>query len=228
MKNIYRLGQSKAAALPGYHAISGCDCTGSLAGKGKISFWKPFANAPETTISALTNLGSAETQTDEDINELERFICRVYQNNKKNNTLSDLRWMMFRTKQALSEKLPPTRATLLPALKRANYQAMIWFNDIQARPVLPSPVGHGWIMQDNRLVPVMCDLPCAPDFIIQLVRCSCTKNRCVPPCKCASVQLVCTEMCSCNGDETCCDNVKRDVEESETSDSSESDTDDDS
>ena len=115
------LGQSKAAW---------CDCTGSLAGKGKLSFWKPFANAPETTISALTNLGSAGTQTDEDINELERFICRVYQNNKKNDTLSDLRWMMFRTKQSLSEKLPPTRAALFPALKRANYQAMSWFNDI--------------------------------------------------------------------------------------------------
>ena len=39
------------------------------------------------------------------------------------------------------------------------------------------------------------------------------------------MQLVCTEMCACNGDETCCDNVERDVEESETSDSSESDTD---
>ena len=92
VKNIYMsLGQSKAAALPEFHAISGCDCTGSLTGKGKLSFWEPFANAPETTISALTNLGSAETQTDEDINELERFICRVYQNNKKNNTLSDLR-----------------------------------------------------------------------------------------------------------------------------------------
>ena len=176
--------------MPGFHAISWCHCTGSLAGKGKLSLWKPFANAPETTIPALTNLGSTETQSDEDINELERFICRVYQNNKKNNTLSDLRWMMFRTKQALSEKLPPNRAPLLSTLKRANYQAMIWFNDIQARPVLPLPVGHGWIMQDNKLVPVMCDLPCAPDFIIQPVRCSCIKNRCVPPCKCVCVSTI--------------------------------------
>ena len=71
VKNIHMaLGQSKAAALPGFHAISGCHCTRSLAGKGKLSFWKPFANAPETTISALTNLGSAETQTDKDMNEL--------------------------------------------------------------------------------------------------------------------------------------------------------------
>ena len=38
--------------------------------------------------------------------------------------------------------------------------------------------------------------------------CSCIQIRCVPPCKCASVQwIVGTEMCSCNGDETCFDNV---------------------
>ena len=49
----------------------------------------------------------------------------------------------------------------------------------------------------------------------------------VPPCKCASVQwIVGTEMCSCNGDETCFDNVKRDIEEYEKLDTSESDTDD--
>ena len=56
---------------------------------------------------------------------------------------------------------------------------MIWFNDIQARPILLSLViGHGWIIiQDSKSVPAMCDLPCAPDFIIQLVRCSCIKNR---------------------------------------------------
>ena len=70
------LSQSKAAALPVFHAISGCDCTESLAKKGKLSFRKTFANAPETTISALTNLGSAKTQSDKDMNELERFICK--------------------------------------------------------------------------------------------------------------------------------------------------------
>ena len=35
-------------------------------------------------------------------------------------------------------------------------------------------------------------------------------------------------MCLCNGDETGCDNAKRDIEEYEKSDSSESDADDDS
>ena len=84
VNNIFMsLGPSETAALPVFQAISGCDCTRSLAETGKLSFRKPFANAPETTIWALCNLGSAETQSDKVINELERFICRVYQNAKK-------------------------------------------------------------------------------------------------------------------------------------------------
>ena len=102
--------------------------------------------------------------------------------------------MIFRTKEALSEKQSPTRGSQLPGLKRANYQAMIWFNDLQARPVLLSLVVLTQIdYTGQQIVPVLWDLPCAPDFIIQLVRCSSIKNRCVPPCRCASVQLVCTE-----------------------------------
>ena len=52
------LGGQKAAALPGFHALSGCDSTGSLAGKGKLSFWKAFTNAPISTIEALAQVGS--------------------------------------------------------------------------------------------------------------------------------------------------------------------------
>ena len=104
------LGDQKAAALPGFHAPSGCDSTESLTGKGKLSFWKAFTNAPISTIEALAQLGST---------------AGLYQNDSKATTLASLRWMMFKTKQALSEKLPPTRGALLPALKRANFQALI-------------------------------------------------------------------------------------------------------
>ena len=119
--------------------------------------------------------------------------------------------MMFRTKQALSEKQSPSRAPELPALKRANDQAMIYFNDIQARPILLSlVVGHGWIIRDSKLVSVVCDLPCAPDFLFNWFDVHVSKTDVFH--ECASAQLVCTEMCSSNGDETCCDYVKRDIE----------------
>ena len=43
------LGPLKTAAPPGFHAISGCDSTGCLVGKGKLSYWKAFASAEEAT-----------------------------------------------------------------------------------------------------------------------------------------------------------------------------------
>ena len=53
----------------------------------------------------------------------------------------------------------------------------------------------------------MCEIPCAPEEVLNLIRCSWTKGRCVPPCKCASQnpRLACTEMCECEGEPECCD-----------------------
>ena len=134
--------------------------------------------------------------------------------------------MMFRTKQALSEKLLPTRAALIPALKRANFQSLIWSKDDQARPIIPPPTDHGWTMKDDRLLSVMCDLSCAPDSVLQLIKCSCIKNRCLPLCKNVSLKLVCTEMCSCNGNDNCCDNIRNNAKKDNSSESSDTDCDD--
>ena len=65
---VQALGSTKVAALPGLHALSGADITGSSAGKGKTTWWKTFMKADEEKISALANLGtrgqpSADTLT---------------------------------------------------------------------------------------------------------------------------------------------------------------------
>ena len=44
-------------------------------------------------------------------------------------------------------------------------------------------------MKDDRLLPVMWNLPCAPESILQLIKCFCIKNRCLPPWQCASLNL---------------------------------------
>ena len=46
------LGSAKVAALPGLHALSGADVTGSFAGKGKPTWWKIFKEADEEEITA--------------------------------------------------------------------------------------------------------------------------------------------------------------------------------
>jgi hypothetical protein len=208
IKGIYMsLGSMKASALPGFHALSGCDTTGALAGKGKLSYWKAFVSSNNELFQALALLGTTETVTEDICSEIESFICRVYHLNTNIKTLTKLRWWMFTSKQTLGEKLPPTKGSLLPAILRANLQAMVWAQDDQCTPTLPSPVDHGWSMENGHLTPVLCDLPCAPDSVLKLIKCSCTKSRCSAPCKCRAGELPCTEMCGCRGDETSCDNV---------------------
>ena len=53
----------------------------------------------------------------------------------------------------------------------------------------------------GKWVPVMTNLPPAPEAIIQLVRCKCAKSRCSNNrCQCQKAGLVCTDLCLCSED----------------------------
>ena len=56
-KTIYvALGAGRAAALPGFHALTGSDTTGHIKGKEKSSCFKVFLKADEDFICALAGL----------------------------------------------------------------------------------------------------------------------------------------------------------------------------
>ena len=58
LKPIYvALGAERAAALPGFHALTGSDTTGHIKGKGKSSCFKVFMKADEDVICTLAGLG---------------------------------------------------------------------------------------------------------------------------------------------------------------------------
>ena len=59
------LGPLKSSALPAFHCLSGCDTTGALVGKGKLSYWKAFNTATEKTLAALAALGTSEEVSEE-------------------------------------------------------------------------------------------------------------------------------------------------------------------
>ena len=61
IKKIYdELGPARAAALPGLHAFTRADITGSFAGKRKLQCWKIFNQADEDVIQVFTDLSSSE------------------------------------------------------------------------------------------------------------------------------------------------------------------------
>ena len=122
---VQALGSKKVRALPALHALSGADITGSFAGKGKATWWKIFQEADEETITALANLGARSQPADDIFTDLEKLVCQVYIPNTTINNVKELRWWLFRKKQAQSKNLPPTQEALRQAIKRANYQALV-------------------------------------------------------------------------------------------------------
>ena len=94
------LGTHKIAALPALHALSGADNTGSFAGKGKATWWKAFQEASQDIITALANLGASEPPSAETMAAIEKLICKLYVPNTTITTVKDLRWWLFKKKQA--------------------------------------------------------------------------------------------------------------------------------
>ena len=90
---------------------------------------------------------------------------------------------------------------------RANYQAMVWNNNIVAQPQLPSPDNFGWKLEDNKWLPVITTLPPAPEAVIQLVKCGCATERCSTNRRqCRKANLNCTDLCSCCDRGDICEN----------------------
>jgi len=121
-------------------------------------------------------LGIQEKPDEDTMKGIEEFICQLYQPKTAINTVEELRWSLFKKRQAESDKLPLTKAALHQAILRAHYQLMVWNNDCVANPVLPSPRGYGWTMEDDEWIQVMTTLLPALEAIIQLVKCKCAKQ----------------------------------------------------
>ena len=62
----------------------------------------------------------------------------------------------------------------------------------------PSPVGHGWKLEDNQLQIVWGTQEPAPQSILECVHCKCQKGYKTRRCSCYKSDLKCTELCQCN------------------------------
>ena len=112
MKPIYvRLGTSKAAELPGFHCLTGCDTCGHIKGIGKKTAFKAFTEATPVELTALSQLGQEKPSADV-VSGCERFFCRLLGTKKR--PTGQHSWKI--EGEALSEptwgidKIPPSSA----------------------------------------------------------------------------------------------------------------------
>ena len=212
-----KLGPERATALINWHALKGCDTTGHIQGKGKKGCFTSFLEASQAVLDALSKLGEDEEPSDAVIKGCEEFLCKLFCGKGMNiKEAKDLRWYLFKQLKADQgvEKLPPTPGAWAEHVRRAHLQARIWHQDLVAEPVRPDPLKLGWEEKNDRLMPVLSKVAAAPEFVLQLVRCNCgaknfeSSNKCAGRCSCKSSNLVCTELCSCQGDPEKCVNLE--------------------
>ena len=124
-----------------------------------------------------------------------------------------------------SEQLPPCKDCLQMHAKRANYQALVWRKSLQNFPDLPPPEdGHGWTLDDegNLAIKWMSGSP-APDMIMELLACRCSRSCTLPDCQCLVHGLRCTATCKLQN----CSTMPTEEEENLSNNHSDEDTDDD-
>lgn len=78
---------------------------------------------------------------------------------------------------------------------------MIWVKADEPCPNLPPPTSYGWVLENERRVPIRSSGLPAPLSILLLIKCSCKASSCASSrCSCIHANMRCTELCGCSDD----------------------------
>ena len=109
--NIYKLGQKRASALLGFHALTVSGVSGRFAGRTKDWCFKAFMSCDDEILDALAMLGNDIDLPSDACSLLERFVCVLYRSNI-HTTVKELRWFLYSNRATEGENLPPTSGSL--------------------------------------------------------------------------------------------------------------------
>ena len=203
-KIALKLGNSVCSALPGLHALTGCDTVSSFAGRGKSMAFKQM-NSDYSKQDDYNQLGRSFDIDDKLFENLQQIVCCMYSSSTQICLINDLRYQLFLANrgQVGSSQLPPCADSLKMHITRANYQAAIWRRSLQNHPTVPDPTEYGWILSENNQLAIkwMQGNP-APDSVLNFLACNCKRKCTLPDRSCMNNGLTCTDMCSLQN----CDN----------------------
>ena len=221
------LGSDVCKALLGVHSFTGCDSVSAFAGRGKQRAFQ-IIKSDQNARNVLGKLGETWTLSSDMHSQLERFACKLYATKPGTHDINELRYNLFcaRKGEIESHQLPPSKDCLMKHSLRANYQAAIWKRSLENDPQAPNPVGLGWQLEEcagtqHLVIDWMGGSP-APEAILELLSCKCTRSCKSPSCVCIANGLKCTDMCRLMN----CDNQPQESETLEENEHYDGDDDD--
>jgi hypothetical protein len=152
----------------------------------------------------IDNLGDPDK--DVAISCSSQFVARLYDQKSfafSHHNINKLRVKLATGRDASLVRLPPSEAALRQNILRVSFQTKVWHASCLAKPPLPSPMEYGWRTVEDSLHPVYFEGNMSAEYLRDLV-CSCKgKSQCEKSCVCTEQNLACTNICSCQGSESC-------------------------
>ena len=178
------------------HTMTGSDTTSRIFGVGKeTAFQKPTKGDPLIRSCAIAF--TIPNQTTEVIDNLGRQVMAVLFGCKGTDSLATMRYNTF-SKTVVSassfvtpERLPSTESATKLHCRRAYYQV----HGLGRKGRMYGSQELGWILQDNRLVPLMSTMNAAPHNLLKIIHCNCPTACKTLRCSCRRYGLPCTTVC---------------------------------
>lgn len=157
------LGKNVCKALPGFHAMTGCDYTPAFFRKGKLRPFKLLKESEEYQL-AFQNLLVDDKILEKTFTTLEKFVCQMY-GVRNSSDVNLARFQLFSTayqskkvddnfqktlKNFDPSSLPPCKTELRQHLLRVRYVTQLRSNAYLKYPTSLSPETCGWSINDDK------------------------------------------------------------------------------
>ena len=199
------LGQ-KCEQLLATHALTGCDTTSYLYGKGKVTALNTMISG---NFQGLATVGEVSTTHQELLTDCSKAIhpC-IVQPATRNIYGSCSLQFVYEEEEPRVMALPPTSENLLQHILRAHLQIMLWKEaDCEVPPAETRDITNfGWKFQDEIPIPVIAGGDSAPPELLDVIQCQCKvhgKKCSTEACECHKQHMSCTKFCNWQGGQDC-------------------------
>ena len=203
-------GQEKCQGLIDFHNFTGANWGGEFVGISKKSWITSYLSLPndDPIVSAFQLLGERVLTSLEVVDgELPEEVCPSrslfdqYTAPGGATTTPALRWELFRSRNLEGEKLPLTRATLIPHILRTTIVGMRDKSYTTPHPcLLPLEEMDGCLPETSMSQSgVSTNQHQLPSWNYS----KCCKTSCKGDCSCKKNNIPCTALCKCHSSDCC-------------------------